>query len=101
MVSNVTRNQITVITTLLNQVIVPNLVIDENATEVARKTLKTLLNLTKVTFEKGEKILFEGEPVTQLKRDALRKAGYITFFEIGYRGYIGYLYLLLLLHLHS
>lgn len=88
MVSNVTRSQITVITALLNQVIVPNLVIDENATEVAKKNAQNAVKPYEVTFEKGEKILFEGEPVTQLKRDALRKAGY-NVFEIGYKGYIG------------
>lgn len=88
MVPNVTRNQITVITALLNQVIVPNLVIDENATDVARKNAQNAVKPYEVTFQKGEKILFEGEPVTQLKRDALMKAGY-NVFEIGYRGYLG------------
>lgn len=88
MVSNVTRNQITVITALLNQVIVPNLVIDESATDLARKNAQNSIKPFEVTFEKGEKILFEGEPVTQLKRDALIKAGY-NVFEIGYKGYLG------------
>lgn len=88
MVPNVTRSQITVITALLNQVIVPNLVIDENATDVARKNAQNSVKPYEVTFQKGEKILFEGEPVTQLKRDALMKAGY-NVFEIGYKGYLG------------
>lgn len=88
MVSNVTRGQMTIITALLNQVIVPNLVIDENATDVARKNAQNAVKPYEVTFQKGEKILFEGEPVTQLKRDALMKAGY-NVFEIGYRGYLG------------
>lgn len=88
MVSNVTRSQITVITALLNQVIVPNLVIDESATDLARKNAQNSIKPFEVTFEKGEKILFQGEPVTQLKRDALIKAGY-NVFEIGYRGYLG------------
>lgn len=88
MVSNVTRNQMTLINALLNQVIVPNLVIDENATDVARKNAQNAVKPYEVTFQKGEKILFEGEPVTQLKRDALMKAGY-NVFEIGYRGYLG------------
>lgn len=88
MVSNVTRSQITVITALLNQVIVPNLVIDESATDLARKNAQSSIRPFEVTFEKGEKILFQGEPVTQLKRDALIKAGY-NVFEIGYKGYLG------------
>lgn len=88
MTTNATRGQITVISALLNQVIVPNLVIDENATDIARKNAQNAVKPYEVTFEKGEKILFEGEPVTRLKRDALLKAGY-NVFEIGYRGYLG------------
>lgn len=88
MTSNATRGQMTVISALLNQVIVPNLVIDENATDIARKNAQSAVKPYEVTFEKGDKILFEGEPVTRLKRDALMKAGY-NVFEIGYRGYLG------------
>lgn len=88
LVSNVTRNQITIITSLLEQVIVPNLVIDEYATDIARRNAQNSIKPSEVTFEKGEKILFEGEPVTKLKRDALAKAGY-NVLEIGYKGFIG------------
>lgn len=88
LVSNVTKNQITIITSLLEQVIVPNLVIDEEATDIARRNAQSSVKPYEVTFQKGEKILFEGEPVTKLKRDALAKAGY-NVFEIGYRGFIG------------
>lgn len=86
LVSNVTRNQVTVITALLEQVILPNLVVDDTATEIARKNAQNSVKPDEVTFQKGEKILFEGEPVTQLKRDALVKAGY-NVLEIGYRGF--------------
>lgn len=88
LVSNVTRNQVTVITALLDQVIVPNLVIDESATELARRNAQNAIKPYEVTFKKGEKIVFEGEPVTQLKKDALAKAGY-NVLEVGYRGFIG------------
>lgn len=88
LVSNVTRNQITIITSLLDQVIVPNLVVDEYATDIARRNAQNSIKPVEVTFEKGDKILFEGEPVTKLKRDALAKAGY-NVLEIGYKGFIG------------
>ena len=45
--NNVSRYQGSLITALLNQVIVPNLVVDEFATEIAKRTLKMQLNLTK------------------------------------------------------
>lgn len=95
MASNVTRNQITVIKALLEQVIVPNLVVDEYATDVARRNAQNSVKPYEVTFKKGEKILFEGEPVTQLKRDALAKAGY-NVLEIGYKGFLGIFVLVIL-----
>lgn len=86
--SNVTRNQITVLASMLEQVIVPNLVVDETATEVARRNAQNAIKPYEVTFKRGAKILFEGEPVTKLKKDALAKAGY-NVLEIGYKGFIG------------
>lgn len=94
LISNVTRNQITIITAILEQVIVPNLVVDEYATDVARRNAQNSIKPYEVTFKKGEKILFEGEPVTKLKRDALAKAGY-NILEIGYKGFIGILVLII------
>lgn len=85
LVSNVPKNQITIITALLEQVIVPNLVVDEYATDIARRNAQNSVKPSEVTFQKGEKIVFEGEPVTTLKKDALAKAGY-NVFEVGYRG---------------
>ena len=95
LVSNVTRNQITIIAALLEQVIVPNLVVDEYATDIARRNAQNSIKPYEVTFHKGDKILFEGEPVTKLKRDALVKAGY-NILEIGYKGFIGIFILVLI-----
>lgn len=76
LVSNVSKRQVSVIKAVLEQVIVPNLVVDEFATEIARKNAQNSVKPYEVIFQKGDKILFEGEPVTRLKRDALRQAGY-------------------------
>ncbi len=86
--NDVSRSQITVISALLEQVLVPNLVVDEFATEIARKNAQNAVKPYEVTFEKGEKILFEGEPVTKLKRDALRQAGY-NLVELNFNGLLG------------
>lgn len=93
--SNITKSQRTIIMALLNQVIVPNLVIDEYATDIARRNAQNSVKPYEVTFHKGEKILFNGEPVTQLKRDALIKAGY-NILELGYKGFIGIFVLIIL-----
>lgn len=82
------KNQATVIITLLDQIIVPNLVIDEFATDIAKKNAQNAVKPYEVTFEKGDKILFEGEPVTKLKRDALRLAGY-NLVELNVNGVLG------------
>ena len=86
--SNVPRSQLTVINALLEQILVPNLVVDEFATDIAKKNAQNAVKPYEVTFEKGEKILFEGEPVTKLKRDALRQAGY-NLVELNVNGLLG------------
>ena len=95
LISNVSRRQISVINALLSQIIVPNLVEDEFATEIARKKAEATVKPYEITFQKGDKILFEGEPVTRLKRDALRQAGY-NVYELNWQGLIA-IYILVLL----
>lgn len=85
LVSNVSKRQVSVIKAMIEQVIVPNLVIDEFATEIQRKNAQNSVKPYEVVFQKGDKILFEGEPVTRLKRDALRQAGY-NVYEINKYG---------------
>ena len=98
LVSNVSKRQVSVITALLEQVIVPNLVIDDSATEIAKINAQESVKPYKVTFQKGEKILFEGEPVTRLKRDALREAGY-NLYELNWQGILSVYTLVLLVTL--
>ena len=86
--ADIPKNQVTVIKALLEQILVPNLVVDEFATDIARKNAQNAVKPYEVTFEKGDKILFEGEPVTKLKRDALREAGY-NLVEINFNGLVG------------
>ncbi len=86
--NNVPRYQAALITGILDQVIVPNLVVDEFATEIAKKNAQNSVKPYEVVFKKGQKIVFEGEPVTKLKRDALRAAGY-NVLEVNYGGIAG------------
>ena len=95
LVSNVSKRQVSVITALLEQVIVPNLVVDEAATESAKIKAQESVKPYIVTFQKGEKILFEGEPVSRLKRDALRAAGF-NVYELNWQGILS-VYMLVLL----
>ncbi len=85
---DVTRNQIRIISALLEQVIMPNMIVDEHATELARKNAINSVQPYKVVFHKGDKIVFQGEFITKLKRDALSKAGYHVL-ELNYQGFIG------------
>ena len=87
--NTVPRYQGTLIAGILNQIIVPNLVVDEFATEIAKKNAQNAVKPYEVVFKKGQKIVFEGEPVTKLKRDALRAAGY-NVLEVNYGGIIGF-----------
>lgn len=90
--ASTSRVQIYMITNLLNQIIVPNLVVDEFATEIAKKNAQNAVKPYEVVFKKGQKIVFEGEPVTKLKSDALRAAGY-NVLEVNFGGIVG-IYLL-------
>ncbi len=95
LVSNVSKRQVAVITAMLEQIIVPNLVVDDAATEIAKMNAQDSVKPYKVTFQKGDKIVFEGEPVTRLKRDALREAGY-NVYELNWQGILS-IYILVLL----
>ena len=82
------RNQMKAISCLLEQVIVPNMVMDEVATDLARKNVAESVMPIKVVFEPGDKIISQGERVTKVKRDALLKAGY-SIVQINLRGMAG------------
>ena len=86
--ANLTSNQLAMISGVLECVIFPNLVIDDYATEVARKNAKSSVKPYTVKFKKGEMILKPGEILTQVKRDALRKSGY-SLLEINKSGVFG------------
>lgn len=85
---DMTRTQVRVVSALLEQVIMPNMIVDEHATELARKNAISAIQPYKVKFNKGDKIVFEGEPITKLKRDALSKAGYHVL-ELNFQGFLG------------
>lgn len=85
---NTLNAQIKVITALLKQVIVPNMIIDEETTAIARKNAREMVAPIKVKFDKGDTIIKVGEPVTLLKKEALSKAGY-NILKINYKGILG------------
>ncbi len=88
--ANTPNNQIKVITALLEQVIVPNMIVDEEATNLARKNARETVRPIKVKFNKGDVIVNIGEPITQIKKEALSKAGY-NILRINYLGILGIL----------
>ena len=90
--ANVSRYQQNMIVEILNQVVVPNLVIDELATDIAKKNAQDAIKPYEVTFKKGERIVFNGEQINKLKRDALRTAGY-NVLQVNWGGILG-IYLL-------
>ena len=73
---------------LIKQTIIPNLIEDELATEIARKNAANSVKPIVVTFEPGSKIVYEGEAISPLKKDALKKAGY-NVTELNFLGLTG------------
>lgn len=86
--NNITRYKSNIIIELLNQVIVPNLVIDEYATEIAKKNIQDAVKPYEVIFKKGQVIVSQDEPISKLKRDALRAAGY-NVLQVNFVGILG------------
>ncbi len=68
--------QIKAVSAIIEHILLPNLIIDDYATEIARKNAKSLVKPIVVTFKKDEPIIRPNEPLTQVKRDALKKSGY-------------------------
>lgn len=87
---NTTNKQTKIITALLEQVIVPNMIVDEEATANARKLARESVSPITVKFYKGDTIVKVGEPITQVKKEALSKAGY-NILRINYKGILGIL----------
>lgn len=85
-----TKKEIKIITAILEQVIVPNMIVDEEATANARKKARESVSPIKVKFNKGDTIISIGEPITQVKKDALSKAGY-NILRINFTGIFGVL----------
>lgn len=83
-----TRSQARMISALLEQVLFPNMVLDEVATEMAKKNIMDSVVPKRVVFDKGDKIISKGERVTKIKRDALLKAGY-SIVQINLKGVFG------------
>ena len=65
---------------------------NEYATEIAKKNAQEAVKPYEVVFKKGQRIVFEGEPVNKLKSDALRAAGY-NVMKVNFGGILG-IYLL-------
>lgn len=92
---HVKKNQYPLIAGLIEQAIIPNLIIDEYATEIARKNAKNAVKPHIVSFKKGDVILRAGDKVTQLKKDALKQSGY-NALELNKGGIFGIFALVIL-----
>ncbi|MFA6989389.1 MAG: HDIG domain-containing metalloprotein, partial [Candidatus Gastranaerophilaceae bacterium] len=73
---------------LIQKVIVPNMVIDELATELAKRNVISSIKPVIVTYSKGDKIVSAGELVTKVQKDALKAEGY-NILKLNTKGIIG------------
>ncbi len=86
--THIKKTHYPVIIGLVEHSVIPNLIVDDYATDVARKNARNAVKPYTVTFKKGDTILRQGEKVTQLKRDALKASGY-NAFELNRSGVFG------------
>ena len=85
---HVKKNEYPLIIGLIEHCVIPNLIIDEYATETARKNARNAIKPYIVTFKKGDVIIQKDERVTQFKKDALKLAGF-NAFELNGSGVFG------------
>ena len=95
LVRDVSKRQISVITALLEQVIVPNLVVDEFATNIARQNAQSTVKPYEMKYQKGDIIIRKGEPLTNLKQDALRQAG-LNVYELDFKALLAMYFVVVL-----
>ena len=86
--NQVKRNQYPLIIGLLEHSIIHNLIIDDDATEIARKNARNAVKPYIVSYKKGDTIVKADEKATQLKKDALKSSGY-NAFELNRSGVFG------------
>ena len=86
--TNLTRGQLDIISSILECSILPNLFIDEQATDIVKKNARNLVKPYTVVFQKGDVIIKPDEVATQVKIDALKKSGY-SVFEMNKSGVSG------------
>ncbi len=92
---NSTLAQKKVISGILEQVVMSNMVLDEEATEAAKKTVMDSVAPIRVIFEKGDKIISKGERLSKIKKDALVQAGH-SIINLNLKGMVGVFSLCLL-----
>lgn len=83
-----------VILFLIKGVIAPNVVIDEDATEISRKNALNSVKPVEVTFKAGSKIVSAGQPVSKVQKEALKQCGY-NVIQLNVSGIIGIFILVL------
>ena len=77
---------------LIKEVIAPNIVTDEDATEMSRKNALNSVKPVEITFKAGSKIVSAGQPVSKVQKEALKQCGY-NVIQLNISGIIGILIL--------
>lgn len=82
------RNEIPIYTDFMEQVIIPNIVIDEQATKIARKNAEDSIIPYEKTFQKGDKIIYKGQLINKFERAILKEAGY-NILDLNFESFFG------------
>ena len=70
------------------QIIIPNVVIDEQATKIARKNAEDSVIPYEKTFQKGDKIIYKGQLINKFERAILKEAGY-NILDLNFESFFG------------
>ncbi len=80
---------------LIKSVIAPNIVVDEESTETARKSAVNSVKPVEITYKAGSKIVSAGQIVSKVQKEALKQCGY-NVIQINISGILGIFLIILL-----
>lgn len=84
----VSNREVQALNFLIRTIISPNIVVDEEATEMSRKNAMNSVKPEMVVFNKGDIIVHQDQLVSKVQKDALKKCGY-NVIQLNMSGILG------------
>lgn len=85
---NLSKTQHKALTLLIKRVLLPSMIVDDLATDMARRNAINSIKPVEVTFKAGDKVISQGDIASKTEKKALAKLGY-NISEINFKSICG------------